>query len=149
VKSQEWLLAACLLCVVVGSIALIRAAQWTAAHWVLIAVLVFMLAVVALVLWERRRVHDWREREVEAEVGQWGRVHVLREWPKKCLFCALPVYNWRDADLHTQSGTSCCAAFLDHLEDRERAGGKDIEVEVFNTPGRGWPAVLPDQAEEE
>ena len=146
-NARELLLAACLLCAVVASIALVRAAEWTQAHWGIVAILTAALLALALVLWERRRVHYWREQEVRAETGQWGRVFTLKEWPKRCLWCSMPVWSWRDADTHMDPEGSACAAFLKRLEERdsEPATAEQIKVDVLNTPGRGWPAVLPDQ----
>ena len=106
-KPQEWLLAACLLCAVVAAIALVRAAEWTAAHWGLVALLAAGLVGLALVLWERERAHQWREAYIKAEIGNWGRVRKLQEWPKMCLICACPVWSWRAAAIHSGTCEGC------------------------------------------
>lgn len=142
--------AACLICAVVASIALVRAADWTRAHWVLVAALAAALVLVPIYLWHRRQMVYYRE--------QW---HTGEGWEKMpgfarkdvwaCPYCRALVGGLDHAEEHMDPDWSACAAYLKHLEEAERdqeRAPQQVEVDVLNTPGRGWPAVLPDQDEE-
>jgi len=148
VNPRDLLLGACLLCAVVASIALVRAAEWTRAHWVLVILLAVACLMFPMWLWHRRQMIYYREQWATGEgwekVPAWARREMWACPHCKCLLASLD-----DAEGHMDPEESACAAYRKHLEDRQDAKQEQTYVDVLNTPGRGWPAVLPDQEEAE
>ena len=147
VKPRELLLAACLLCAVVASIALVRAAEWTRAHWTVVVVAAVVLVLVPAYLWHRRQMELYRERWALGE--GWGKLPgFARHDVWACGYCQALVGGLDQAEAHDDPTRSACAAFRRYLEAREDTQREQTYVDVLNTPGRGWPAVLPDQEDD-
>lgn len=119
------------------AVALFRAAQWTAVHWVGVAVVTLVLLAAALALWHRQQME--RHRRDWAIGEDWARVPSFAHrdmW--QCPRCSSLVAGTAQAESHLDVTRSACAAFWAHQEKPTAAPAA----------AEGWPATYQPTYEE-